>query len=160
MYQERVSALLCCTQLNPVLGSTVVDGVTPPHTPFRKHPENPPQNSEAPKKGQHHLPLAPLGSDPCLDQEGLLQAEPALPTWSVPSASAGLCGCQACVPGCVEPFAGMGGAWGGLLCAVRGFLLHGASLTLCPRRLAGNGLPRFVWLTSVGSIVWSILVPR
>ncbi|KAJ8788059.1 hypothetical protein J1605_022620 [Eschrichtius robustus] len=98
------------------------------------------------QRGEHRLPLAPLRSDPCPDREGLMRAELALPTWSVPSSSAGLRGC----PGCVEPFAGTGGAWGGLPCCA-GFLLHGANLALLPTCLAGKGLPRSAWLTPAGS---------
>lgn len=139
-----MSALPCCTQLNPLLRSS---------GRWSEHPTQPLGSIlrtflkiQRLQKGEHRLPLAPLRSDPCPDREGLMRAELALPTWSVPSSSAGFRGC----PGCVEPFAGTGGAWGGLPCCA-GFLLPGANLALLPPCLAGQGLPRSACLTPAGS---------
>lgn len=147
-----MSALLCCTQLNPLLRSS---------GRWSEHPTQPLGSIlrtflkiQRLQKGEHRLPLAPFRSDPCPDREGLMQAELALATWSVPSSSAGFRGC----PACVEPFAGTGGAWGGLPCCA-GFLLPGANPALLPPMPGWAGVATLC-LSDTCGLIWCILVPR
>lgn len=110
------------------------------------------------QKGEQCLPLALLGSDPCLDWKGPRPTEMALPTWPVPGSSAGLCGCPACATRLCEALFrdgwSMRGAVG--LC----WLLAPHCQPGLPSPTPGREGVTMLCLADICGTAWSILVPR